>query len=152
MSYGKDAKESRSTADDMSESVSTIDPNTQKTIETIRNVASNIREAAARMRDTVRSLRQSGVIDELTKAIHESMIAARDTTQEISEIAKELREEGVIRDTATTIEETATAAREISQSARHTAKQVGESAPTTGEALRKAAERIKSRKRTELTE
>ena len=48
-----------------SDTISTIDPSTQKTINTIRDVASNIREAASsRMRDVVRAARQSGAIDD----------------------------------------------------------------------------------------
>lgn len=122
-----------------------IDPSTQKTIQTIKDVASNIREASSRMRDVVRALRESGAIDELTSAIHEAMIAARDTTREINNTAKELKERGVIKYTATAVEETAAAAREIGESMIHTAQQVGESAPLTGETIRNAATRAKTR-------
>ncbi|MGB8936493.1 MAG: hypothetical protein WCC17_15475 [Candidatus Nitrosopolaris sp.] len=62
----------------------TADPSTQRTIQTIKDIASNIREASSRMRDVVGALRESGAIDELTTAVHEAMIAARDTTREIS--------------------------------------------------------------------
>jgi uncharacterized protein YjgD (DUF1641 family) len=104
-----------------------IDPSTQKTIQTIKDVASNIREASSRMRDVVRALRESGAIDELTSAIHEAMIAARDTTREINNTAKELKERGVIKDTATAVDETITTAREIGEMVIHTAQQVGSS-------------------------
>jgi methyl-accepting chemotaxis protein len=123
----------------------TADPSTQRTIQTIEHVASNIREASSRMRDVVRALRESGAIDELTTAVHEAMIAARDTTREISETAKELKDRGLIKDTATAVEETAAAAREIGETARDTAQQVGESAPLKGETIRKAATGIKTR-------
>jgi hypothetical protein len=43
---------------------------------------------------------------QLTAAIQEAMIAARDTTREINETAKELKERGVIKDTATGVEKT----------------------------------------------
>ena len=79
-----------------------LDENTQKTIDSIKNIAINIREASNRARETMRVLRQSGAINELTSAIQEAMIAARDTTREINETAKELRDRGVIRDTAST--------------------------------------------------
>ena len=74
----------------------TVDHSTQKTIQTIKDVASNIREASSRMRDVVRALRESGAIDDHI-AIHEAMIAARDTTREINNTAKELKERGVIK-------------------------------------------------------
>lgn len=124
----------------------TIDPSTQRTIETIRDVASNIREASSKMREVVRAVHQSGAIDELATSVHEAMIAARDTTKEICETAKDLRERGVIRETATNVEETAAAAREIGETAKHTAQHVGESTPLTGEPLRKAAKTKSKRK------
>ena len=78
-----------------------LDENTQKTIDSIKNIASNIREASNKARDTMRVLRQSGAINELTSAIQEAMIASRDTTREINETAEEaFRDRGVIRDTA----------------------------------------------------
>ena len=90
------------------------------------------------MRDVVRALREGGAIDELTTAVHEAMIAARDTTREISETAKELKERGVIKETATNVEETVVVAREIGESVKHIAQEIGESAPLTSETLREA--------------
>jgi methyl-accepting chemotaxis protein len=119
----------------------------QKTIDTIRDVASKIREASSRMRDVVRAVHHSGAIDEIAAAMHEAMIATRDTTREISETAKELKERGVIRDTATNIEETTVAARNIGETVKHTAQQVGESTPLTGEVLREAATKVKSKRK-----
>jgi methyl-accepting chemotaxis protein len=131
--------------DSKSKTAPTVDPSTQRTIQTIKDVANNIREASFRIRDLVRALRETGAIDELTTAVHEAMIAARDTTREISETAKELKDRGVIKDTATAVEETAAAAREIGETARSAAQQVGESAPLTSEAIRSAATGVKTR-------
>lgn len=116
----------------------------QGNIETIKNVAGNIRHASAKLRDTVRTLRQSGAINELIYAIHDAVIAARDTTIEISEIARDLRERGVIKDTAIALEQAAKAARETAETVKYTAQQVGESAPQTAEIVKEAANRIKS--------
>jgi len=52
----------------------------------------------------VRAVRQSGAIDEVSTAVHEAVIAARDGTKEINEIAKALK------DIAAQVEETAVAA------------------------------------------
>jgi methyl-accepting chemotaxis protein len=123
-----------------------IDPSTQKTIDTIRDVAKNIREASSRIRDVVRAAHQSGAIDELATAVHEAVIAARDTTKEINETAKELKEHGVIKDTATNVEETVVAAREIGESVKDMAQQIGESTPLTSETLREGATKVKSKK------
>jgi hypothetical protein len=73
------------------------------------------------------------------------MIAARDTTREINATAKELKERGIIKDTATVVEETVATAREIHESVIDTAQQVSESAPLTGETIRNAATRVKTR-------
>jgi methyl-accepting chemotaxis protein len=125
--------------------ISTIDPSTQKTIDTIKEVASNIREASARMRDVVRAVHQSGAIDELATAVHEAVIAARDTTNEINQTAKELKERGVIKDTAANVEKTVVAARGLGESVKDTVQQIGESAPLTSETLKEAT-KVKSKK------
>ena len=127
------------------DAISTIDPSTQKTIDTIREVASNIREASAKMRDVVRAVHQSGAIDELATAIHEAVLAARDTTKEINQTAKELKERGVIKDTAANVEKTIMAARGIGESVKDTVQQIGESTPLTSETLKEAA-KVKSKK------
>ena len=127
------------------EAKSTIDPSTQKTIDKIREVASNIREASAKMRDVVRAVHQSGAIDELATAVHEAVVAARDTTKEINQTAKELKERGVIKDTAANVEKTVVAARGIGESVKDTMQQIGESAPLTSETLKEAA-KVKSKK------
>lgn len=122
-----------------------VDPDTQKTIDSIKNVAKNIRDASARVRDTVRILRQSGAIDELTQAVHEASVAARDITREVNSATKELKENGVIVRTASAIEDTTNAARETVDVVRDVARQATESAPTTGETLKEAASKIKSK-------
>jgi hypothetical protein len=54
------------------------------------------------------------------------MVAARDTTREISETAQELKDRGVIKDT-TAIAQTTAAVRNMGETARDTVQQVGES-------------------------
>src|SRR5215831_6595826 len=66
--------------------ITKIDPSMQKTIDTIRDVAKNMRDTSARIRDVVQAIHQSGAIDELVTAVHEAVIAARDTTKEINEV------------------------------------------------------------------
>ena len=117
----------------------------EQTSETIKKIARNIRDASARMRETVKTLRQSGAIDELTQAVHEPTIAARDTTREISDTAKDLKERGVIKDTASAVEETTIAARETAQVIKESARETAESAPVTADTVKEAASKIKSR-------
>ena len=124
----------------------TVDADTQRTVDSIKNIATNIREASTRIRDTVRTLHQSGAIDELTQAIQEAMIATRDTTQEISATARELRERGIIRDTASGIEETAIAAKATAETVKGAAQQVKEATPKTAETLREVSSKGKKTK------
>jgi methyl-accepting chemotaxis protein len=125
----------------------TVDADTQRTVDSIKNIAKNIREASSRIRDTVRTLHQSGAIDELTQAIQEAMIATRDTTQEISATARDLRERGVIRDTAGAIEETAIAAKETAETVKGSAQQVKKAAPKTAETLRDLSSKTRKTKK-----
>jgi hypothetical protein len=66
------------------------------------------------MREIVRVIHQSGAIEELTGAVKEATIAARDSIREINE-KRELKENDVIRDTATAVDEVAMRARETAQ-------------------------------------
>ena len=67
-----------------SDTITKLDPSTQKALDTIRDVA----EASARIRDLVRAVRQSGAIDEVSTAVQEAVIAARDGTKEIMKLLK----------------------------------------------------------------
>ena len=119
----------------------TSDPSIQKTIGAIRDVPNNIRKTSSSIRDLVRVVHRSGAIDELATAVHEAMIATRDTTKEIGEAAKELKEGGMIRHN---VEETV-GAREKGKMVKHSARQVGESAPPTGDAGTKVKSKRKTR-------
>lgn len=125
---------------------STVDPNIQQKIDSIKNVASTIRDVSASIRDTVRALRESGAVDELIAAVHEATITMRDTTLEISKISRDLRERGMIRDTAKTLDETVSAANEATNSFRQTVEDTKAAAPQTAEVIKKARERVKTKK------
>src|SRR5215831_12388174 len=129
---------SSSTHDNTSRDSDTItNPSTQKALDTIRDVA----EASARIRDLVRAVRQSGAIDEVSTAVQEAVVAARDGTKEINEIAKALK------DTVTQVEETAVAAREICEAMRHLTQHINRPAVVTSETVRKTATIVKSKKK-----
>ena len=51
----------------------------------IKNVAKNICETSSKMGEAIRTIRQSSAIDELTEAVREATIAARDTAQTVRE-------------------------------------------------------------------
>jgi hypothetical protein len=61
------------------------DITSQQTAESINNIAKNICETSYKMREAVRSIRQSGAIDELTEMVCEATIAAGDNAQTVRE-------------------------------------------------------------------
>jgi hypothetical protein len=56
----------------VSTTATTVDADTQRTVDSIKNIAKNIREASSRIRDTVGTLHQSGAIDELNTSYSRS--------------------------------------------------------------------------------
>lgn len=62
------------------------------------------------MTKTIRILHQSGAINELTHAVYDATVAARDTAREIRDIAEDLKEDGIIGGTASALQETTVAA------------------------------------------
>ena len=82
----------------------------------------------------------------MVAAVHEATITMRDTTIEISKISRDLKERGMIRDTAKTLDETIAAANESAESFRQTVEDMKEAAPQTAEVIRKARERVKTKK------
>jgi uncharacterized protein YwgA len=99
----------------------------------MRNAAVTIKNVSVRIRDTVRTLRQSGEIDEVVSAVHESSIAMRDTTREINMASSEIRKRGVLKEIAKTIDETISAAKDTSESLKNNLMEVKEEAPQTVE-------------------
>lgn len=123
--------------------------NIEDTAETLRVYATRIREASARMRDTVITLRRSGAIDEIALAIREAVIATRDTTRELNDTAKDLKERGIIKDTANAIEETNLAARETIHTSRDIASEAADSAPNTTRTVKEAANKLRPKRKRE---
>ena len=119
--------------------------NAEQTAQTIKDIARRIREESAKMRETVRIIRQSGAIEELTEAVKEASIAARETSKEISDAAMELRERGVIRDTAVAVETTARIVKETGQSVSDISQQAKEAAPEISSGLSKGIEAAKEK-------
>ena len=92
----------------------------EQTAEAIKNIAKRIREESAKMRETVRVIRQSGAIEELTDAVREAAVAARDSAREINDVATDLKQRGVIRETLSAAEETSVVAREAALTVKDT--------------------------------
>jgi len=85
--------------------------NPEQIAQSIKNIAKGIHEGSYQMRKTVRILHQSGAFNELTQAVYDATVAARDTAREIRDTARDLKEDGIIGGTAKAIQETTVAAR-----------------------------------------
>jgi methyl-accepting chemotaxis protein len=119
--------------------------NVEHTAQTIKDIARRIREESAKVKDTVRILRQSGAIEELTEAVKEVSLAARDTSREISATARELKERGVIRDSAVAIDATAKTANETAQTISGMSQQAKDAAPEISAAVSKGLDAAKEK-------
>jgi methyl-accepting chemotaxis protein len=94
--------------------------------ESIKNIAKGIHEGSFKMRKTVRILHQSGAINDLTQAVYEATVAARDTAREIRDTARDLKEEDIIGGTARAIQETSMAVRVAADTVRNMATETQE--------------------------
>ncbi|HYT02904.1 MAG TPA: hypothetical protein VEL70_08325 [Candidatus Acidoferrum sp.] len=97
--------------------------------QSIKTLAKGIHEGSYKMRKTVRVLHQSGAINELTQAVYEATVAARDTAREIRDTAMDLKEDGIISGTAGAIQETTVAARVTVHTVRDIATSTGKTFP-----------------------
>jgi len=103
--------------------------NPEQIAQSIKNIAKGIHEGSFKMRKTVRILHQSGAINELTQAVYEATVAARDTAREIRDTTRDLKEDGIIGGTASAIQETTAAARMTVHKVRDIATETAETFP-----------------------
>lgn len=111
----------------------------EEVAEAIKAIAKNIRDSSMQVRETVRTLRESGGLTELTEAINMAVIAARDTSRDINETAKELQASGMIDNTRSAIEETASTTKDTVQRVREEAGKMSETVKKSKEELKTGA-------------
>jgi methyl-accepting chemotaxis protein len=97
--------------------------------QSIKNLAKGIHEGSYKMRKSVRILHQSGAINEITQAVYEATVAARDTAREIRDTAMDLKDGGTISGTVGAIQETTVAARVTAHTVRDLAARKGGTFP-----------------------
>jgi len=114
-----------------------------ETVEAIQNVSKNIREYSFKMRETMKTLRESGAIPEMADAIREASFAVRDTVNDINETTKELKRKGAIVDTAGAIENTLKIAEESASTVKDIATDAGRVSPHTTKAIHKGVDLVK---------
>jgi hypothetical protein len=83
------------------------------------------------MRDVVRIIHRSGAIDEMTFAMRDVIIAARDASREINIVAKELREHEIIKYTFAGLDEIISSGKETAQVLRDITDDAKRAAPNT---------------------
>jgi malate/lactate dehydrogenase len=81
----------------------------------VKEFAKTIRDSSTKMCETLRTLHQTGAIDEMADAIRAAAVATRDTAREIEEISKEIKDRGVIKETKNAVKDAVTAVRETEQ-------------------------------------
>lgn len=77
-----------------------------ETVAKIQHASRNIKEYSYLMRNTVKTVRESGAIPELVDAIREASFALRDTVNEINQTTKEIHKKGIVTETANAIDST----------------------------------------------
>lgn len=116
-----------------------------ETVEAIQNVSKNIREYSFKMRETMKTLRESGAIPEMADAIREASFAVRDTVNDINETTKELKRKGAVVDTASAIENTLKLAEESAVTVKEIATDAGNVSPHTTKAIHDGVDIVKKK-------
>ncbi len=115
----------------------------KETVETIKNISKNIRDYSHMMRDTMKTLRESGAIPEMAEAIREGSFAVRDTVKDINETAQELKKNGVVVDAASAVEYALKSAEQSLATAKEITNDVGKASPNTTKAVQAGFDRVK---------
>ena len=115
----------------------------KETVETIKNISKNIRDYSHMMRDTMKTLRESGAIPEMAEAIREGSFAVRDTVKDINETAQELKKNGVVVDAASAVESALKSAGESITTVKEITTDAGKASPNTSKAVQDGIDMVK---------
>lgn len=116
----------------------------KQTVGAIQNVSKNIREYSLAMRETMKTLRESGAIPEFALAIREGSFAVRDTVKDLNQTAQELKRNGSVNDTASAVESTFQTAEESISTVKELAIDAGKASPTATKAVKDGIDTIKT--------
>ncbi len=115
----------------------------KKTVGIIQNISKNIREHSLRMRETVKTLRESGVIPEMAEAIRDGSFAVRDTVKDINAATQELKKSGVVIDTASAVENTLKSAEKSITTVKEMSIESGKVSPRTAKSVQEGIDMVK---------
>ncbi len=115
----------------------------KETVGTIQNISKNIREYSLRMRETTKTLRESGAIPEMVQAICEGSFAVRDTLKDINAATQDLKKNGVIVDTVNALENTLKSAEKSITTVKEITAEAGRTSPRTAKSLQTGIDMVK---------
>lgn len=116
----------------------------KETVVNIQNISKNIKEYSFRMRETVRTLRESGVIPEMAEAIRDGSLAVYDTVKDINEATQELKKNSTVVDTADAVENTLKSVEESIATVKEITTDAEKVSPRTTEAVQYGIDVIKT--------
>ena len=116
----------------------------KETVGTIQNVSKNIREYSIRMRETMKTLNESGAIPEMTQAIRDGSFALRDTVRDINDATQEMKKNGVIVDTANAVENTLDSVENSVQTVREITADARNASPSTAKTVQYGIDAVKN--------
>ena len=90
-----------------------------------------LEEYSIRMRDTMKTLNESGAIPEMAQAIRDGSFALRDTVRDINDATQEMKKNGVIVDTANAVENTLDSVGKSVQTVKEITTDVKHASPRT---------------------
>ena len=117
--------------------------NAAQTVESIQNISRNVRKHSLQMRETMKTLRESGAIPEIALAIRDGSFAVRDIAKDISETTQELKRNGAVHETASAVENTLQSAEESMVTVKDLATVAGKTSPNTIKAVRESVDTVR---------
>ena len=115
----------------------------KETVGIIQNISKNIRDYSLRMRETMKTLRESGAIPEMAQAIREGSFAVRDTVEDINAVTNELKKNGVIVDTANALENTLKSAEKSITTVKEITTEAERTSPLTAKSVQDGIDIVK---------
>ena len=119
----------------------------KETVRTIQNISKNIREYSLRMRETMKTLHESGSIPEMAEAIREGSFAVRDTVRDINAATQEMKKNGVIVDTVSALENTLKSAEKSIATVKEITKEAEKASPRTTKSVQDGIDIVKKETR-----
>ena len=100
-------------------------------------------EVRVQIRQTMKTLRESGAIPEVALAIRDGSFVVRDIAKNISETAQEFKRNGIVHETASAVENTLKSAEESMITVKDLATVAGKTSPNTIQAVKDGVDTVR---------